>query len=472
MPNPPQRRAPTPEVVDYSVDPQAVPVARQVFGEDRLVLFKQQIARGWKRPPTDAELEQMAMVYQRLRYDPWARPAQLIFTLRWDSSVGTGGGLAMTPQKTIDGLRLDASRSRDYLGQVGPQWCAEDGVWRDIWLRSEPPAAARVGVLRRGFPEPLWSVALWREWVQTTDEYVGGNKTGRKVPSSFWLDKPAHMLAKTAEAMSLKRALPTETDPGELQHVQEMERLALRGNVAMHQRVFGTEEHSAFDLPAGPSSQFVPLSARTDVQDAPRLPAPPVVVDGPPTGKRERPIGELYEEYGRLLTQARHAGVIPEGEVSKWVLPQGAERLMVVERGVALRAALNRATIDRSNANMAAQAAASEGDEDAPEPDFQSELIHEDSAADETDDISSLAMIATDENGLTVHTVEDAEYQRLVTAIHAAAQADLDFDDCKVELPCAVTEIMRKRQALELRLEAVREAMAANPPPRAPANTR
>lgn len=466
MPTPSQRRVPGPELVDYSVDPLQVPVAREIFGEDRLSLFKQQIARGWKRLPTDAELEQMALVYQRLRYDPWARPPQLIFMLRWDSNAG---GMVMTPAKTIDGLRLDASRSRDYQGQIGPQWCGEDGIWKDIWLRQEPPAAARVGVLRRGFDKPLWSVALWREWVQLTDEYVNNVKTGKKVPTSFWLDKPAHMIAKTAEAMSLRRALPSETDPGELQHVQQMERLALSANTATHERVFGTNEHTTQDLPLGPSSQFVPkyvaIADRTDVQDAPRA-----LPSAPPSGKRERPIGELYAEYGALLTQARHAGAITEGELSKWMLPQGAERVLVVERGVALRAALNRATIDRSNVNMAAQAAAqSEYDEDAHEPDFSSELIGEDSALDEGEDIATLTTMATDADGLTVHTVHDNEYQRLVAAIHAASQADLDFDDCKVELPCAVTEIVRKRQVLEGRLEAVKVAMAANPPPRAPA---
>ena len=64
-------------------------------------------------------------------------------------------------EATIDGLRLSAERTGKYAGQLGPEWCGPDGVWRDIWTCEEPPVAARVGIIRSDFKEPLWGKAVF-----------------------------------------------------------------------------------------------------------------------------------------------------------------------------------------------------------------------------------------------------------------------------------------------------------------------
>lgn len=132
---------------------------------------------------------------QRTGLDPWAR--QIYMIGRWDSRLGRK---KWTIQASIDGLRIVAQRSGEYAGQVGPEWAGEDGEWRDVWLSKSMPLAARVGVLRKGFVEPLYAVAHLTEYMPMSN--------GK--PMGLWASKPAVMLAKCAEALALRKAFPMD----------------------------------------------------------------------------------------------------------------------------------------------------------------------------------------------------------------------------------------------------------------------
>lgn len=93
----------------------------------------------------------------------------------------------------IDGFRAVAAASREYEGRTPIQYTADGIQWTDTWLLETPPAAARVGVKRKGYDDYAFTVVTWKEFGRTTGQ---------------WRSQPAHMLGIRVLSHALRDAFP------------------------------------------------------------------------------------------------------------------------------------------------------------------------------------------------------------------------------------------------------------------------
>ena len=129
------------------------------------------------------ELRMFAYACQRTGLDPFSKQIY---------AIKRGG--KMTIQAGIDGLRSIAERTGQLDGSE-TLWCGEDGEWKDVWLGSKPPAAAKTIIHRKGSQHPFVGVARYAD-------YNAGQ--------GLWNKMGATMIAKCSEALALRKAFPAD----------------------------------------------------------------------------------------------------------------------------------------------------------------------------------------------------------------------------------------------------------------------
>ena len=169
---------------------------RDKLTPEQVELLKRTVAKG----ASDDEFALFLHQCERTGLNPFAR--QIYCLGRRTRNDAGEWVVAMVTQVGIDGFRLIAERSNDYRGQTVPLFYDVAGNAREVWLDpKKPPVACKLGVLKAGFAEPLYVVALY-------DEYVQRKRDNQ--PNAMWAGKPTVMLAKCAEAMALRKAFPQE----------------------------------------------------------------------------------------------------------------------------------------------------------------------------------------------------------------------------------------------------------------------
>jgi phage recombination protein Bet len=159
--------------------------AALTFTQDEIDTIKNTVAK----EATDSELKLFLMQCKRTGLDPFSR--QIYF-------FKMGGKASI--QSSIDGFRLIAERSGKYGGQTLPQFLDAEGKWHDVWTQTGYPVAAKVGVHRSDFKEPLYAIAKWSSYAPVYNGRVG----------AMWQKMPDLMLAKVAEALALRKAFPND----------------------------------------------------------------------------------------------------------------------------------------------------------------------------------------------------------------------------------------------------------------------
>lgn len=148
---------------------------------------------------TQADLAIFLTQSKRTGLDPFSRQ---IYMIGRKQKTANGYETKQTIQVGIDGLRAIAHRVAQQCHEVFSMsdtlWADNSGVWHDVWLSPEPPAAAKVSVKRGG--GVFSAVAIFKEYAPVYNGKLSG----------MWATKPALMIAKCAEALALRKAFPSD----------------------------------------------------------------------------------------------------------------------------------------------------------------------------------------------------------------------------------------------------------------------
>lgn len=170
-----------------------------VLGSDQTFFNEAQTAALMQMGLGDAprgDIETFFHQAKRSGLDPFARQ---IYMIGRRTKVQGQWVTKYTIQTSIDGFRVIRDRKGTFRG-MEEHWCGTDGVWRDVWLEKEPPAAARITLYLEGFVKPVTAVARYDEYVPLKDNR----------PTGQWGKMPALMTSKVAEALALRKAYPQD----------------------------------------------------------------------------------------------------------------------------------------------------------------------------------------------------------------------------------------------------------------------
>lgn len=148
---------------------------------------------------SDDELKLFLYICDQTKLNPLTK--QIYSISYWNNNVGDFVRAVVTG---INGYRLIAERTGKYKGQGNPIWYDADGKAYKVWTKAQNPYACEVPVFKDGLDTPISQPIYW-------DAYCKRDRDGHLI--GHWATNGAHMLAKCAEAQSLRKAFPQELSP-------------------------------------------------------------------------------------------------------------------------------------------------------------------------------------------------------------------------------------------------------------------
>jgi phage recombination protein Bet len=246
---------------------------------------------------------------QRTGLDPFAK--HLYLREDWNNKAERN---VYAVASTIDGFRIVAARQSTYEGQTAPQWCDKNGNWTDAWWAADAPVAARIGVYVRGYREPMWGIARF-------SEYKPSGSAG-----FMWGKMAAHMIAKVAEALAIRKAYPDQlsgvyTDD-EMQQADARKDEQTDGGQRRKSRA-DDEWNTATGEPLAPPAPGMPTVTGEQLGEIARLLQ---VKRGATNGNRNFIIGQLVRrtvENVQTLSQSEARGIIETLTAESDLTPTG-----------------------------------------------------------------------------------------------------------------------------------------------------
>jgi phage recombination protein Bet len=93
-----------------------------------------------------------------------------------------------------------AERTGKWAGMESGTEDGKDGMPIKAWAK----------VYRKDWERPLVHEVFWTEYAQYRDEWASGQKTGNRILTKFWREKPRTMLKKVAIEQAMRMAFPDE----------------------------------------------------------------------------------------------------------------------------------------------------------------------------------------------------------------------------------------------------------------------
>lgn len=169
------------------------------LNKEQKELIKSTIAK----KASDTELAMFFEICKMTGLNPFTK--QIYLMPFWDDEAKKYSHAVVTG---IDGLRSLAMDTGEYDGQSEPIWIDKDGREYRVWTLNENPYACKISVYKKGVKNPTVGIAYFDMYAKTKQD----KNTGKYFYTGFWSkpSKAAHMIAKCAEALALRKAFPAK----------------------------------------------------------------------------------------------------------------------------------------------------------------------------------------------------------------------------------------------------------------------